>query len=382
MTGLPHSVRPTVVDVDLAAIVENLQLARRVAPHAAICAVVKADAYGHGIVPVGRALAQAGVDWLGVVMVEEAVALRDAGIETPILVWGEAYDDAYDELVGRAITPTLSRPEQFAALHAALQRQPQAVPFRVHVAVDSGMVRLGVAQRDLPALLQAASHYPTIRIDGLSTHFAKADVVGDPFNTEQLQRWNQVQASVAAHGIAPHWRHTSNSSATLSMPPAHGNLVRCGLMLYGLEPLENQKTPLPLRPALTWRTAVVALYDVATGVPVSYGCRWVSQRPSRIATLPVGYADGYFRRLGNRAEVLICGQRAPVVGTVCMDLCMVDVTDVSAVRLGSEVILVGEQGGLRIDATDVASWADTISYEIICGISKRVPRRYWGTAPH
>jgi alanine racemase len=372
--AVPDWGRRCFATVSLGAIVENLHKIRNAMPHAAVCAVVKADAYGHGAVPVARALAAAGVDWLGVALVEEGIELRKAGISEPILVWGATYAAAFSKLVEYNLTPVLGRVDQFTSLAAVLG----GASVKVHVEIDTGMARTGVRFEDLRSFLESVAPLRDIHIDGLMTHPANADDAGHSFNKTQLQRWQESVHTAASFGVRPSWLHIANSPGTVSdFSDADGaNLVRVGLMLYGLDPMVGTSTPWHLSPALRWVTEVVACHELPPGEPVSYGSHWRADRRSRIATLAVGYADGYPRCLSNKAYVLVHGQRVRLVGEVCMDFCMVDVTDVPAVCQGDEVVLIGEQGEERIDCSEVAEWAGTISYEIVSRISQRVPRSY------
>jgi len=378
-------VRPTEAVIDLSAATDNYRLAVELGGCPAI-AVVKADAYGHGAVPVARALAEAGAPWLGVALVEEGVELRAAGLQLPILVLGGAFGDAWDELLRHRLTPLVTSAPQVTALGAAARAL--RVRAEAHLELDTGMGRLGAAPGEVPALLRALAASPEVALTGLCTHFAGADTDDEAFTARQLRLFAEGAAALRAAGLSP-LLHATNSAGTLRLPGVRQDLSRPGIMLYGYlsygpelpAPPAARQAAARLRPALTWRTAIVHLKEVPAGTRISYGGHWTAPRPSRIATLPVGYADGYDRRLSGRpghgmAEVLVRGRRAPVVGTVCMDLVMVDVTHVPGAALGDEVVLLGRQGEERVDADELARRAGTISYEILCGISGRVPRRY------
>lgn len=371
-------IRPTQVIIDLCAVGANLRQVRAMAPQAHICAVVKANAYGHGMVPMALALEAAGVDAFGVALVEEGITLREAGIKQPILVWAGQFDAVtprgFASVVAHGLTPVLQDVQQIAALAEAADGAPVAV----HLEVDTGMARLGLDPADLPAFAQALMQHPNIGLVGLMGHLAVADVTGAAFNDVQWQRLQACQQVLSAHGLLPAMVHTANSPATVSLPHLQLSLVRCGLMLYGLEPMIDTTT-LALQPALRWTSQIVAARDLPAGAPVSYGCRWHTQRPSRIGTLPVGYADGYTRRLSGRAHVLVRGTAAPVVGTICMDYCMVDLTEIPNAAVGDEVVLVGSQGERAIGVDDLARWTDTITYEILCALAARVHRHYVGS---
>lgn len=372
--ALDHLIRPTRAEVDLSAIAHNLSVVRRLAGPASVLAVLKANAYGHGAVLVARALEQAGVDMLAVAMVEEGLELRNAGVRAPIVVLGGAYDGGYDTLIAKDLVPVVFREDHLQGLARVSGRSSKKV--RVHLKIDTGMSRLGLMPDQLGSFLEAARRYPHIEIDGLLSHFANADAA-HPLNGEQLRAFARAWAQVKEAGYSPRWRHLSNSAAVLSLPQAlEGetcNLVRPGLVLYGHAPMDWPGRE-ALRPVLTWKTAVSHLKTLPAGTPVSYGSTWVAQRESRIAVLPVGYADGYDRVFSSRSHVLIRGRRVPVVGRVCMDMCMADVTDLPEVALHDEVVLLGAQGDARVDLEELAELAQTIPYEVLCGLGARVPR--------
>jgi len=382
--GAMH-VRPTEALVDLDAIADNYRVATSLTGKPGI-GVVKADAYGHGAVPVARALLGAGAPRLAVALVEEGLELRAAGIAAPILVMGGAYGDAWGELIRHRLTPLVFSPDHVAGLAAAARAR--GVRATAHLKVDTGMGRIGVTRDDLPAFLAALRAAPEVDLEAVCTHFASADEDVET-TRRQLAALDEVTAALASAGVEVRLRHIANSAAALEPVAARHDLTRLGIALYGYTPF-TAEAPVSqaareavrrLVPALTWRTAITHLKTVAEGTRISYGGRWTAARASLIATLPVGYADGYDRRLSGRpgfghAQVLVRGRRAPVAGTVCMDMTMVDVTDVPGVALGDEVVLAGRQGDALVGADELAERAGTISYEILCGISQRVPRRY------
>lgn len=373
--ALDHLIRPTRAEIDLSAVAHNLAVVRQLAAPAGVLAVVKANAYGHGAGLVARALEQAGVDMLAVALVEEGMELRNAGVRAPILVLGGAYEGGYDALVEHALVPVVFREDHLEGLARVARARRQRV--RVHLKVDTGMARIGVMPEQLGAFLSAARRFPEIELEGLASHLANADVTESALNRAQLAAFIRAYEQVKAAGYAPRWRHLSNSAAVVGLPeakdPSLFNLVRPGLLLYGHAPAEHLAHG-ALRPVLSWKTAVSHLKTVPKGTAVSYGSIWTAERTSRIATLPVGYADGYDRIFSSRSQVLIRGRRAPIVGRVCMDMCMADVTDIPDVALHDEVVLLGAQGTAHVDATELARLADTIPYEILCGIGARVPR--------
>ncbi|MFC1611656.1 alanine racemase [Myxococcota bacterium] len=369
------SIRPTVATVDLAAVRHNLQVIRRLAPGRPICAVVKANAYGHGLTKVGLTLDQEGVEWLGVALIEEGVQLRMAGVSTPILVLGTAYFGSISDIVDYDLVPAIFRVDQLAALAGAAQ----GTPARFHLKIDTGMARLGLQPDELDTFLDATARWPNLQLNGVMTHLASADIGDVEFTSAQLKAFGDCRERIRDRGLNPRWMHASNSAATLSFADADLGVLRIGLALYGLDP-RVERDEVGLLPAMQWTTRPVHIKTVPPGTRVSYGGHWVARRPSSIATLPVGYADGYCRAFSNRASVLVRGRRAPVVGSVCMDLCIIDVTDISGVSLQDEVVLMGRQGDDQISAYDLAGWADTVPYEIICGVGTRVPRHHVDSA--
>lgn len=372
--------RPTLARVDLAALRHNY---REVRAHldgtgSALLAAVKADAYGHGLLPVARTLAQEGVDWFGVALLEEGLRLRQAGIDCPILVLGGLPDGSEVAAAEAGVTPVVYRSPSVRALNAIAARRQ--MPIGVHLKVDTGMNRLGVPCADLPAFLDLLDDLDHIYVDGLMTHLANAEADDPAFTQGQLAAFAQVVEQVHARGHHPRWIHGANSAGLMTgraLPgPEGANLVRPGIALYGIAPDPSLDAAWDLRPVLSFESAVLFLKDLPAGAKVSYGLTWEARRPTRLATLPVGYGDGYLRIFGNRAHVLVRGHRAPVVGRVCMDLCLVDVTDVPGVQEGDRAILLGAQGAEVVGAQELAEHAGTIPYEILCAVSPRVPRTY------
>lgn len=380
------SIRPTEAIVDLAAVVGNYRLAVELSGCPAM-GVVKANAYGHGAVPVARALTEAGCTMLAVALVEEGIELREAGCQSSILVVGGAYGDRYDLLVSHGLTPLVFSVAQVRALAAAARAA--SVRATVHLKLDTGMGRIGALPTELPALLEALRQAPELELEGVCTHFASADLEPRAVTERQVTDFHEALLLVERAGLRPRLRHLANSAGTLEYPAARQDITRPGIMLYGYLPFGESEVPSTvvrraselLRPALSWRTAITHVKTVPPGTPISYGGHWRSRRQARIATIPVGYADGYSRQFSGRpgfgcADVLVRGKRAPVAGTVCMDMSMVDVTDVPDAAVGDEVVLLGRQGNEQIDAVELAAKAGTISYEVLCGIGARVPRRY------
>lgn len=363
-------------EIDLGALRRNLDRFRAHLGGAGpgIYGVVKADAYGHGAVPVARALGTL-CNALAVSLVEEGLELREAGIETPIIVLGAFYNRHHGEVIDRGLLPVVYDPadlDRFAAAAAARRRR-----VAVHLKVDTGMTRLGVSTGELPGVLDRIHALPALDLVGFCTHLASADLAGGPGEdqtVEQLGTFGTALGEAKARGFAGVTAHAANSAAAVRFPQARRDAVRPGLAIYGAMPSSTVALP-ELEPALRLATRVMAMHEIAAGATVSYGGVWRAGRPSRIATLPLGYADGYPRHV-REAAVLLRGRRAPVVGNVCMDMLMVDVTDVPGAGLGDDVTLIGADGSDRITVDDLAGWAGTINYEILCGISKRVPRLY------
>ncbi len=366
--------RPTRAEIDLAALIHNLREIRRQAgAMRSVLALVKADAYGHGAVPVARALEAEGVDMFGVALAEEGVALRAAGIQTPILVLGRVFPGQEEAFFTHRLTPCLFDLESARRLQA--EAKQRAATLDVHIEIDTGMARVGFSADDLENVLQALRACDRLRIEGILSHFAVADEPDNPFTDTQINGFTEILALIEAHGPLPRHVHLSNSAAIFSRDIPACNLVRPGIALYGALPSAHF-TGLDLRPVMRLVTEVALIRDIPAGCGVSYGHRFVTARPSRIAALPIGYADGYNRLLTNRGEVLVRGLRAPVAGTVCMDWTMVDVTDVPGVEVGDEVTLLGPGPGGCISAEEWAQEVNSISYEIFCRIGPRVPRIY------
>ncbi|MDP8986839.1 MAG: alanine racemase [Actinomycetota bacterium] len=373
--------RPAWAEVDLDAVAANVRALVATAAPAAVCAVVKADGYGHGAVPVAEAALAAGASWLGVAMSAEAAPLRDAGIDAPILLLAEPAPAEVDDAVALGVRPTVyTRSGIDGVADAAARAGAPAVP--VHLKVDTGMHRVGAEPAGVPALAAAALRRPELVLEGVWTHCAVADEPGNPFTVRQAERFEAVLAELRSAGVRPALVHAANSAAALDHPRLRHDLVRCGITVYGLEPSPALHDRIQLRPALSLRARVSLVKVVPAGEGVSYGLRYRRATDSVVATVPLGYADGVPRRLSAvGGEVLLGGRRRPLAGTVTMDQILVDCgpageASADSVRCGDEVVLLGEQGGERIGAEEWAARLDTIPYEVVCGISPRVPRRY------
>jgi alanine racemase len=367
-----------VATVDLDAIRHNVAALLGVAGGAALMAVVKADAYGHGAVAVARAAVEAGATWLGVATVEEGAALRAAGLSAPILLLAEPVPEAASAVVGARLTPTVYREDWIGALADAAAAAATPDRLAVHLKVDTGMHRAGCDPEDAVALAKAVQARAELRLEGLMTHLAVADEPGHPHTAEQLDCFQAVRRALAAEGFEPPVVHAANSAATIDVADARFDLVRVGIALYGLPPAPLLASRVALRPALALRARVSQVRRVPAGHAVSYGQRYRLRSDATIAVVPVGYADGVPRRLGAvGGEVLVGGRRRPLAGTVTMDQIMVDCGD-DAVAVGDEVVLIGRQGDEEITATEWAERLDTIAYEIVAGIGGRVPREHVG----
>jgi alanine racemase len=374
---IDEAVRPTRADIDLDAIEKNFDAVSRFVG-VDVWAVVKADAYGHGAVEVGATLLRAGARGLCVALVEEGLELRRSGIEATILVMSGVYRDGFDEAIEADLTPVVYDRSQLEDL-ARLARR--ARPVRVHLKIDTGMSRLGITLRELPSVADALASMPHVSVDGLMTHFANADCDDASYTDVQLARFDEARAIIARRGLAPRLLHACNSAGAFRFARARMDLVRPGIALYGVAPFAHDGPA--LMPAFSLRTAVLALREVAAGTPVGYAGAYVCSKSTVLATIPIGYADGFFRRLSSEAEVLVRGARARVVGNVSMDLASIDVTTIArtaGVRVGDEVVLLGSQSGPMgsdlIRAEEIAARVGTIPYEVLCAVSRRVPRRY------
>jgi len=363
--------------IDLGAISANLRAVRNLLrPGVAVLAVVKANAYGHGCIEASRALVAAGADALGVAYVEEGILLRRAGIRTPMLVMGPTPPEAAEAFLQYRLIPMISDLALAERLSNLATQAGRTVD--VHLKVDTGMARLGVSPGEALAYAAKLARLPGLRLEGLMSHFAAAEADDPAPARDQLVRFREVDRALRAAGIVVARRHLANSAGLLALPEAHLDLVRPGLLLYGYTPSPRLASRLALRPALTLRTRIAALRDVPRGQGVSYGHTFVAPRDLRLATLPLGYADGVSRALSNRGQVLVRGRRVPILGRVCMDMTLVDVSAIPEAALGDEAVLIGRQGEEVITAADVAAAAGTISYEVLAGIGPRIPRAYVG----
>ncbi len=370
--------RPTHTIIDLDALRHNIvALREHVGKDTKFMAVVKANAYGHGIVETSLAAQNAGVEYLGVSIPEEGMRLRDGGVRANILILGGMLPEAAELVVAYDLIPTVYSLDLLEALQEEAGRHNAVC--RIHIKADTGMNRIGVKSvEEFRALLKKALQCPNILVEGLFTHFAVSEIEDKSFTREQGKRFLNYIAAAKEMGLSP-MLHASNSGALLDMPEElKFDMVRAGIAMYGYHPYPGCGESVDLKPVLTWKTAITHVKEIQPGDTVSYGRRYTATEPRTIATLPVGYGDGYKRCLSNKAFALIHGKRVPVVGTVCMDQCMVDVTGVDGVQVGDEAVLLGCQGDVCFDADEMAVLADTISWEILLCISDRVPRVYIG----
>jgi alanine racemase len=365
--------RPTVVEVSLARLTENFRAISAAVAPAAVMPILKANAYGHGLLTVARHLAGLGAASFGVAFLEEAVALREAGITQPILVMGGILGHQIPVFLRHGLTLTASSVDKMRAIDEAAR--DLRVRARVHLKIDTGMERIGVHWYSAERLLERAAECPHVVVEGIYSHFANADAADLGSARVQLARFGEVLQWYARHGVRPPVRHMANSGAVLQLPESYLDLVRPGILLYGVYPSAEVRKTIAVRPALAWRSRVVYFKVVKPEHPVSYGSTWQSDHMVRIVTVPVGYGDGYFRALSNTAQVLIRGKKYPVVGRVCMDQIMVNIEWDTAYN-GDPVTLLGADGDELITCEDVASWANTIPYEVLTNINTRVPRIY------
>jgi alanine racemase len=376
--------RPTWAEVSLSTLRENYRtVTKYVGSGVTVCAVVKAYAYGHGAVECSKALEQEGATWLGVTSLDEAIPLRGEGIATRILLMTGFWRGEEEEIVRVDLTPTVWEIGQIELLERAAARL--GVPQQsVHLKIDSGMGRLGCTLEQLPGICQLLQASPHLKVEGFATHLASSEVLDAPSVSEQLKAFADARRVLSEYGFDPPLVHTANTSAVISHHESWNTMVRPGLALYGYHlPFERagrivsgSGLRLSLKPVLTWKTRILSLRDMRAGQALGYGGTYVTKAPSRVAVLPVGYADGLNRALSAGGRVIVREHYAPIVGRISMDLTTVDVTGIPGVEVADEVVLLGSHDGLSVDAREHAELANTIPYEILCAISKRVPRRY------
>ena len=367
----PERLYSTWVEVDLSAIASNVEYFRA-STGRQVMAVVKANAYGHGAIAVSRAALDAGAIWLAVARVEEAIELREAGIDAPTLILGYTPPEQVDAMIAARVSMSVwdrSQVQEIGSIADSLE-----LPARVHLVVDTGMSRLGTQVSKAGDLAQMIADHPALEFEGLFTHFARADDV-DPGPTEgQLEAFISLLQSLESRSLRPPLVHSANSAAGLAFPASWFDMIRVGIAMYGLHPSTSRRLPAAFRPALSWKSSLAMVKTLRAGRGVSYGHIYQTSREERIGTVPVGYADGFRRVTGN--QVLVAGRKVPVVGRVTMDQIMVQLDSLPEVQLGDEVVIIGMQEGMSISAEDVAEHWGTINYEVTSGISNRVPRVY------
>jgi alanine racemase len=365
----------TYATIDLSALGHNLsRIQERLSKQCSVMAVVKANAYGHGAVETSRALIRSGISQLAVASVHEGMALREAGITAEILVLVDLFDEHIKDLLAYRLTPVITEQRLLPALAKAAEAGNQSFP--IHLKIDTGMGRLGFSPDDILTLFDALPAWKSLRVEGLMTHLADSDGENPGHSERQLQIFRNLLEQLERRRVHVPLVHAANSAAIVRFPQSHFSLVRPGIMLYGYHTLPKDVPYPELKPALSLRTTVMQLRTIKPGDSVSYNRTFVAKKTSNIAVLPIGYADGYNRRLSNKGFVLIDGKRAPIVGLVCMDMTMVDVTDIASVRVGDGVTLIGRESQDAIWADDIAEWTGTIPYEILCAIGPRIPRVY------
>jgi len=375
--------RPTWAEVSLTALRQNFRTVQKhVGAGVTVCAVVKADAYGHGAVECSRALEAEGAKWLGVTSLDEAIPLRDAGIHSNILLMTGFWRGEESEIIRLRLIPTVWEPWHIETLESAAATKGVQQP--VHLKVDTGMGRLGVAVDQLPVVLAGLKASKHLMLEGFSTHLASSEIMDAPSVAEQERCFDAALRMVREAGMQPTFVHMANTGAVISRREIWNTMVRPGVALYGYylpfqragREVSGGTLRLPVMPVLTWKTRILSLRDFGANQPLGYGATYVTKAPAHVAVLPVGYADGYNRQLSNRGRVIVREHYAPIVGRISMDLTLVDVTGIPGIAVGDEVILLGTCDGMSVDALEHAELANSTPYEILCNISKRVPRKY------
>ena len=367
--------RPTWAEVDVAAFRHNYnEIKKKLGKNVDILSVVKADAYGHGVLELGKASVELGAAILGVALIEEGILLRKKGFKVPVLVMGSIYPlENFSEVLRHNLIPAIC--SMMAARKFSQLARKKNKKFPVFIKIDTGMGRIGISDKNAVGFIKEIYKLPGMNIEGIFTHLASGSTDRN-FTLEQIEKFKRISTQLDKAGIHIKYKSVSNSTAVLKYPNAHFNLVRPGITLYGMLPYRNADRDISLKPVLSLKTKIVYLKRVTKGTSVSYMRTWKAKRNSFIATLPIGYADGFSRLNSNRGEVLVNGRRVPVVGNVCMDMCMIDVTSLKGVQIGEEAVLIGRQGHEEITAEELAGRIGAINYEVTCCITKRVPRIY------
>lgn len=363
----------TWAQIDLSAIRHNFLVLRKLAGKTKILTVIKADAYGHGMLAVAKVLVKEKVDFIGLSNLTEGIALRKAGIKTPVLLFETTLAEQAKDIVDYCLTPTVCTYELAAALDSCARKRKRVVD--IHVKVDTGMGRLGIWHEEALGFIKKLSRLPNLRIQGICTHFPSADT-DRAFTRKQIQQLADLVSQLRENGLAVPYVHAANSMGLAGYKTDILNLARPGLMLYGLYPRLELEKKIRLRPAMSVHSRIIFLKRIEKGRSISYGRTFVARRPMTVATLPIGYSDGYLRGLSRKADVLVGGQRCPVLGRVTMDQIVVDVSRIRNPRLGMPVVILGKQGRHEVSADELAQLAHTISYEIICSFGSRLSREY------
>ena len=369
--------RPTTAIIDKDALRHNyLEIKKHLARDVNILAVVKADAYGHGAKEVSKTLEGLGCKYLGVAILEEGIELRNAGIRSDIIILGGIYNGQADDVIKYNLTPVVYDMETAEVLNNAAKGKNQKI--KIHVKIDTGMGRLGILPEEVSSFFNRLKGLKNIEVEGVITHLAEIDEDERGYSGAQMNLFLKAINMIKEAGFDPMLKHIANSAAAINLPSLHFNLVRPGLMLYGVYPEKRLRQKIKLKPMMEIKSRIIQLKRIPAGSSVSYGRTFTAKRETIIGVVPVGYGDGYLRCLSNKGEMLVHGTRTKVVGVVCMDLTMLDVTDINNVSKGDEVTILGKNGDEEITAEELAEKCNTIPYEILCGISKRVPRVYKG----
>ena len=366
---------PTWVEVDLDAIAHNVQqLRNHLEPHTEIMAVIKANAYGHGAVMIARTVLENGATRLAVHRVIEGLQLRQAGIDAPVLILGGSLPMEAKTIVSYDLTPTVISSEGASSLAKEAKSQRKIIP--VHIKVDTGLGRFGLMPEEVIEFAKYLAQFDNLQLEGVYTHFATADEMDKTYTYYQFKLYQQVLDVLTKEDFSISLRHVANSAAALDLPEMHLDIVRCGIVIYGVYPSAQVNHSIPLRPALALKSRVVQVRTLPAGSSISYGRTYVTNRPITVALVPIGYGDGYHRLISNRGVVLVRGQRASILGRICMDQLVVDVSGIVGLKQNEEAVLIGRQGNDEIRVDEVAAWAETINYEVVANIAPRVARVY------
>lgn len=372
-----RQIRPAYVEIDLDNLAHNIKEVRRLAgKQSQVMAVIKADGYGHGATKIAKTLLENGADRLAVAVLDEAIELRNAGFTVPIFVLGYTQPERAEEVIKYDIEQSVYSLEAARALSKAAAAHNKII--QVHIKIDTGMGRIGLqANSEALEIIKQINALPNLCIKGIFTHFAVADEVDKAYTHGQFEKFKWICNELESQNIHIELKHCGNSATIIDLPDMHLNMVRAGIMLYGLAPSDEvMLNKLELKEVMSLKVRITHVKEIQAGQSVSYGRRFIADKKRTIASLPIGYADGYTRLLSGKAEALIKGQRVPVVGRICMDQCMIDITGIEDVKVGEEVVLFGQQGNSFISIDEIAKKLGTINYEVVCMISRRVPRVY------